>query len=59
MIFKIKKISAIFEDLAGSGKKFGDSMGGVGTRIAEVEQILKNQQALDISSGVATQLDVH
>lgn len=52
------KVSSIFEDLAGSGKKFGDEMGGVGTRIAEVEQILKNQQALDISSGVATQLDV-
>jgi hypothetical protein len=52
------KVSSIFEDLAGSGKKFGDEMGGVGSRIAEVEQILKNQQALDISSGVATQLDV-
>lgn len=52
------KVSEIFEDLAGSGKKFSDEMGGVGSRIAEVEQILKNQQALDISSGVATQLDV-
>jgi hypothetical protein len=52
------KVASIFEDLAGSGKKFGDEMGGVGTRIAEVEQILKNQQALDVSSGVATQLDV-
>lgn len=52
------KVASIFEDLAGSGKKFGDEMGGVGSRIAEVEQILKNQQALDISAGAATQLDV-
>ncbi len=52
------KVASIFEDLAGSGKKFGDEMGGIGSRIAEVEQILKNQQALDISAGAATQLDV-
>ena len=52
------QVSAIFGDLASSSKQFDDREGGIRTRIAEVEQILKNQQALDISSGAATQLDI-
>ncbi|MGB3203671.1 MAG: hypothetical protein WBB28_01645 [Crinalium sp.] len=48
-------VSALFEDLASSAKSFADK--DIATRKAEVEQILKNKSALDISAESASSLN--
>jgi len=58
------QISSVFEDLAGAGKDFSDAIDpktgkrAIENRIAEVNQILKNKSALDITTGAATQLNI-
>lgn len=48
------QVSAVYEDLAGAGKNFEQ----LGNRFSEVDQILKNSNALDVTAEKATQLDI-
>lgn len=48
------QVSAVYEDLAGAGKNFEQ----LGDRFSEVDQILKNSNALDVTAEKATQLDI-
>jgi phage-related protein len=58
------QVSSVFEDLAGAGKAFNDAIDpktgrrAIQERMREVEQILKNKAALDITTGAATQLNI-
>ena len=58
------QVASVLEDLAGAGKDFRDEMNNqtgkryIDERMAEVQQILKNKSALDVTTDAATQLNI-